>query len=145
MTDAVTGSLRFYTGFAALSVSYPVRHGSLADSVLLLAEAVAEINRGAFAERLTAGRAAKRVRLELEPREGENTARARAATPEEIATAIKRSQSSGDIYMKLLAVANRKTALADVRYDDSGNKIDPSAEEKDELDGDSSVYIVSQE
>ena len=49
------------------------------------------------------------------------------------------------IYMKLLAVANRKTALADVRYDDSGNKIDPNAEEKDELDGDSSVYIVSQE
>ena len=110
-----------------------------------IADAVAEINRGAFAERLTAERAAKRVRLELEPREGENTARARAATPEEIATAIKRSQSSGDIYMKLLAVANRKTALADVRYDDSGNKIDPNAEEKDELDGDSSVYIVSQE
>ena len=47
--------------------------------------------------------------------------------------------------MKLLAVANRKTALADVRYDDSGNRIDPNEEEKDELEGDSSVYIVSKD
>ena len=44
--------------------------------------------------------------------------------------------------MKLMAVATHKTALADVRYDDSGNRIDPNAEEQDELENDSSVVIV---
>jgi hypothetical protein len=110
-----------------------------------IADAVAEINRGAFAERLTAERASQRLSVASEPLEDSNTFVATPPTPKEIDAVIKRSQSSGDIYMKLLAVANRKTALADVRYDDSGNRIDPNEEEKDELEGDSSVYIVSKD
>ncbi|MBP5622218.1 MAG: hypothetical protein J6X44_09405 [Thermoguttaceae bacterium] len=62
-------------------------------------------------------------------------------TDEERRTEIKRTQSKNEIYMKLMAAANKRTALADVRYDDSGNRIDPNAEE-DDLDSDSSVVIV---
>ncbi len=103
-----------------------------------IAEAVAEINRGAFSEKLTTERVAKRAAATS----GAMNADPSALSTDAVADAIKRSQSSGDVYMKLLAVANRKTALADVRYDDSGVKIDPNAPQKDELDGDSAVYIV---
>ena len=89
-----------------------------------IAEAIAEINSGDFSEKLTAAKLEKNV---------ENS--------DELAAAVKRSKSKGDIYIKLLSVANRKTALADVRYDDSGNRIELNAEE-DELDSDSAVVIV---
>ena len=69
----------------------------------------------------------------------------RKPTPEQIEAAVRRSQSSGDIYMKLMAVATHKTALADVRYDDSGNRIDPDAEDQDELENDASVVIVKRD
>lgn len=85
-----------------------------------IADALAEINSGTFSEGLARRRAS-------------------GASPEGVEAAIKRGQSSSDIYMKLFAVATRKTALADARYDDSGARIDQSA---DELDGDASVVIV---
>ena len=47
--------------------------------------------------------------------------------------------------MNLLKVATQKTALADVRYDDSGQRIDPTNDESDELENDASVVIVKQD
>jgi len=91
-----------------------------------IAEALAEINRGDFSERLAAERFATV-----------------AETPEEAAATVKRRQSPGEIYMRLLTVANRKTALADVKFDERGNKIE--APETDELDSDPSVAIVPSE
>ena len=95
-----------------------------------IAEAIAEINTGEFSEKLTADKLTKRhARLGETP------------TDEERREEIKRTQSKNEIYLKLMAAANRRTALADVRYDDSGNRIDPNAE-IDDLDSDSSVVIV---
>ena len=62
------------------------------------------------------------------------------AKPAQIDAEVNRLRNSNEIYLKLFSFATRKTALADVRYDDSGNKIEPN--ETDELDGDSSVVIV---
>ncbi len=56
---------------------------------------------------------------------------------------VKRRQSPGEIYMRLLTVANRKTALADVKFDERGNRIETP--ETDELDSDPSVAIVPSE
>ena len=110
-----------------------------------IADAIAEINSGPFSEELTRKRVAARRQPVGEPPlfpTGENVLYTSAPTPEQIETEVKRSQSPGEIYMKLMAVATHKTALADVRYDDSGNRIDPNAEEQDELENDSSVVIV---
>ena len=96
-----------------------------------IAEAIAEINSGAFAEELLKARIAK--------------AGADSGAPlseEDLAVATKRSQDKNEIYVKLLATANKRTALADARYDDSGARIDQ--DETDELDSDSSVVIVKQ-
>ena len=41
LTDRVTGTLRYYTGFSVLSISYPVFHSRAADSITLLADTVA--------------------------------------------------------------------------------------------------------
>ena len=41
LTDRVTGTLRYYTGFAVLAISYPVFHSRAADSITLLADTVA--------------------------------------------------------------------------------------------------------
>ncbi len=98
-----------------------------------VAQALAEINRGEFAQKRTTERLLER-RLQIDD---ENASF-------DLDAELKRSQSAGDYYLKLLAVANRKTALADVRYDDGGNVITPK-EENDELDSDSSVLIVEQE
>jgi DNA topoisomerase-6 subunit B len=95
-----------------------------------IADALAEINRGAFSEELTRRRVVERLRGDGEP------------TPEQIEAEIKRSQSAGDVYMRLLSVATNKTALADVRYDDDGNRIDPDLEDKKELENDETVLIV---
>ncbi len=98
-----------------------------------VAQALAEINRGEFAQKRTTERLLERRRQD--DAEG---------APFDLDAELKRSQSAGDFYMKLLAVANRKTALADVRYDDGGNVITPE-KEGDELDSDSSVLIIKQE
>lgn len=96
-----------------------------------LAEALAEINSGEFSEKLTTEKLAKRRFANGEE----------PASDELVAAEIKKSQSKSEIYLKLLAAANKRTALADVRYDDSGNKIvNPPSE--DDLDSDSSVVIV---
>ncbi|MDO5309519.1 MAG: DNA topoisomerase VI subunit B [Planctomycetia bacterium] len=95
-----------------------------------IAESIAEINTGKFSEELTA----RHVQAAQED-----------AGPETVQQAIKRSQSYGDIYMKLMVAANRKTALADARYDDSGNRIDDQDAEADELDSDQSVVIVKRD
>lgn len=95
-----------------------------------IAEAIAEINSGSFSERATVERLTQR-------RANEGAA---PMSPEELEAEVKRSKSKNDVYMRLLALANRKTALADVRYDDSGNKIE--ADETDELESDSAVVIV---
>lgn len=110
-----------------------------------IAEALAEINRGEFSENLTRARAAEKLQTLGEPTttaEGASVATIAAASKEQLDAAVRRSQSASEIYMKLFAVATRKTALADVRYDDSGNRIDPNAAEEDELDNDSAVVIV---
>jgi len=99
-----------------------------------VAQALAEINRGDFAQKRTTERLLERQSLAND--EGVSF---------DLDAELKRSQSAGDFYLKLLAVANRKTALADVRYDDSGNVVTDSAQEEDELDSDSSVLIVKQE
>lgn len=97
-----------------------------------IADAIAEINTGEFSEKLTAEKIAKReAKLGI------------TLTDEEKATKIQRSQSKNEIYVKLLELANKRTALADVRYDDSGNKIDPD-EEGDGLESDAAVVIVEQ-
>ena len=97
-----------------------------------IADAIAEINTGEFSEKLTAEKIAKReAKLGI------------TLTDEEKATKIQRSQSKNEIYMKLLELANKRTALADARYDDSGNKIDPD-EEGDGLESDAAVVIVEQ-
>ena len=98
-----------------------------------VAQALAEINRGEFAQKRTTERLLERRRQI----DDENASF-------DLDAELKRSQSAGDYYLKLLAVANRKTALADVRYDDGGNVITPN-EENDELDSDASVLIVEQE
>ncbi len=98
-----------------------------------VAQALAEINRGEFAQKRTTERLLERRRQD--DAEGASF---------DLDAELKRSQSAGDFYMKLLAVANRKTALADVRYDDGGNVITPE-KEGDELDSDSSVLIIKQE
>ena len=95
-----------------------------------IAEAIAEINSGSFSERATVERFTRR-----RAQEG-----AAPPSPEELEAEVKLSKSKNDVYMRLLALANRKTALADVRYDDSGNKIE--ADETDELESDSAVVIV---
>lgn len=95
-----------------------------------IAEAIAEINSGSFSERATVERLTQR-------RANEGAA---PMSPEELEAEVKRSKSKNDVYMRLLALANRKTALADVRYDDSGNKIE--GDETDELESDSAVVIV---
>lgn len=95
-----------------------------------IAEAIATINAGEFSEKLTAENTRKKLAAEGEK-----------ATQEQLDEAIKKSRSKSEIYLKLLAAANKRTALADVRYDDSGNKIEPNAEE-DGLDSDDSVVIV---
>ena len=41
LTDRVTGTLRYYTGFAVLAISCPVFHSRVADSVRLMADTVA--------------------------------------------------------------------------------------------------------
>jgi DNA topoisomerase-6 subunit B len=99
-----------------------------------IAEAIAEINSGEFSEKLTADKLTKRhARLGETP------------TDEERREEIKRTQSKNEIYLKLMAAANRRTALADVRYDDSGQRIDPTDSEEDELENDSAVVIVKQD
>lgn len=95
-----------------------------------IAEAIAEINTGEFSQKLTIEKLERRRAAE-----GEKT------TQEQIDAEIKKSQSKSEIYLKLLAAANKRTALADVRYDDSGNKIEPNAED-DGLDNDAAVVIV---
>ncbi len=95
-----------------------------------IAEAIAEINTGEFSQKLT-----------IEKLERKRAAEGEKATQEQIDAEIKKSQSKSEIYLKLLAAANKRTALADVRYDDSGNKIEPNAEE-DGLDNDAAVVIV---
>ena len=110
-----------------------------------IAEAIAEINRGPFAEKLTAERAERQLRALAETEDALDSEAALAKTRDAVAAAVKRSQSGGDIYMKLLAVANRKTALADARYDDSGNRIDAPRDEFDELDSDPTVVVVSRD
>lgn len=91
-----------------------------------IADAIAEINSGDFAERLLRARATTTLGAE--------------ANPAQVDAEVNRLRNSNEIYLKLFSLATRKTALADVRYDDSGNKIEPN--ETDELDGDSSVVIV---
>lgn len=91
-----------------------------------IADAIAEINSGDFSERLLRARATTTLGVE--------------ANPAQIDAEVNRLRNSNEIYLKLFSLATRKTALADVRYDDSGNKIEPN--ETDELDGDSSVVIV---
>ncbi len=93
-----------------------------------IAEALAEINRGEFVEKIAAERFAA---------DG-------LATPEEIAEKIKRRQSPGEAFVRLLSVANRKTALADVRFDESGNRIE-EPDETDELENDPTVAIISRD
>lgn len=91
-----------------------------------IADAIAEINSGDFSERLLRARATTTLGAE--------------ANPAQVDAEVNRLRNSNEIYLKLFSLATRKTALADVRYDDSGNKIEPN--ETDELDGDSSVVIV---
>lgn len=95
-----------------------------------IAEAIAEINRGPYQEKLTAEKLTRKRAIDGE-----------TPTQDEIADAVRRSQDKNELYIKLLEAANRRTALADVRYDDSGNKIE-AGEQQDELDSDAAVVIV---
>ena len=113
-----------------------------------LAEALAEINRGSFSEELTRRRAVGRLTRVGEPtvlEDGRVVSPQITPSAEQLDDAVRRSQNSNEIYLQLFKVATQKTALADVRYDDSGQRIDPTDSEEDELENDSAVVIVKQD
>ena len=105
-------------------------------------------NSGAFSEELTRRRAAERLTRFGDPvvqADGRVVSQPISPTQEQLDEAVSRSQNSNEIYLQLFKVATQKTALADVRYDDSGARIDPTDSEEDELENDSAVVIVKQD